>query len=425
MILEIKFDEYSPFYGFHLKNLTNLTIFLGQNNSGKTQLLDYIYEKFQDKCVYISLEEFAFYFSDKTVNVPKEIFKLRQNKIQRLLEDFNLLDNTNKDFVLNYFKELTDIDIKFHNGIIQHFIEVVGDKEFFLDIYEIGNAYIVFFAILVEIFKYNKPVILIDEPEIGLHAKMQKRFFNVLKKIIEKNNKQIFIATHSSLFIDKENPKNNFKIKNQFGFKKIMQLQSKQDIYVVIYNLLGNSPSDLFMPSNFIIVEGPSDKAFLVRIMKRFYSHLIADKNIIVQPAYGDITNKQVKKTLSDIEKLFDILENNPIYRDRVVILVDMQDKKVFNLFKQHFKLEPERLRTLGEIGKYALEEAYPPNVLLRVARKHNIKLRNPKEIARAILKNKRYKKIQWAKWVGEEIRFDEVPKIFKQVIEKAIELSL
>lgn len=425
MIKKISFNEYTPFYGYSLNGLTSFTVFLGQNNSGKTAILDYLFEQAPDSTNYVSMEELLFLFSDKTVNVSKDIQRMRKKEKNTILQKFDQASEQTRKTIFKLFKDLTDMDINYHQGVINHFVQRVDDSQYILDINEIGGAYLTLFASLINMLWNDAPTILVDEPELSLHADMQKKFFRTLKTISKSSGKQVFIATHSQLFLDHARPKNNFKIKTEGLHKVISQLKNEQDIYIATYQLLGNSPADILMPSNFIIVEGPSDKIFLVKLMQRFYEDDLHGKNIIVQPSSGDITNHQIPKTLSDIEKLYSILDNNSLYQDRVVILVDQQDKRIFKSFKNKYDLPHDRLRSTGEIHKYALEETYPYQVLERLIKKYKAKPHNPKELIRSILKNKGNKKIEWAKRVGDEITFNEVPQIFKDVIETAIKYSI
>lgn len=426
MISSITFEDNSPFYGYSLRNLGKVTVFFGQNNSGKTALLDALYEINKNGTAYVSMDEFAFCFSDRTESLIQGSRKLRENMHFSIMTLFFEASVETKGIILRYLFALTGINLSYHsNHLDGHFVQHTDDGDFYIDLLEIGDAYVMLFAVLVFMLAKKKEIIIIDEPELSLHADMQKKLFNILKSISEDLGIQVFIATHSQLFIDRDNPKNNFKIKNEDGHKIIEQLQTTQDIYIATYQLLGNSPADIFMPSNFIIVEGPSDKIFLVKLLQRFYKKEVGSRNIIIQPAHGDVTNHQVPKTFSSIEDLYMILESNSLYKDRVVILVDVQSPIVLKEFRHTYDIPRERLRSLGEINRYALEEAYPREVLRRLIKKHHEKISDPKDLVRAILRNKKHKKIEWAKRVGDEITFDEVPKIFKEVIELALRLSL
>lgn len=425
MLRKITFNEYSPFFGFSLHQLTSFTVFLGQNNSGKTAILDYIFELDPQNINYLSGEDFVFLFSDKSVNTSKDIIRLRKKYLKDTLKMFSVAPIKQRKLILDYFKELTGIIIDYHGGKVNHFTEEIDGIVYHLDYQELGSSYLSLFAFLVHMLHNDADTILIDEPEMSLHSNLQKKLYKMIKKYSRLSGKQVFIATHSHLFLDRSRPKNNFKIKKENSHRVISQLFTEEDIYIAIYQMLGNSPSDIFMPSNFILVEGPSDKIFIVKLMQRFYKEQLHGKNIVVQPAMGDITNHQVPKLLSSIEKLFKVIENNSMYSERSVVLVDTQARDVIKKFIRNFEISKERLRSLGEIRKYALEETYPPEVLKRLIKKYRVKISSPHSLIKAILKNKKYKKVEWAKRVGDEIAFEEVPQIFKDVIETAIKLSL
>jgi predicted ATPase len=404
--------------------LSALNIFFGKNNSGKTAILDEIYRKDPQQVNYVDLDVFTFLYSDQKYAAHEEYNTFRQHAREQLLFKFNQAVSYTQKRILSYFEELTGLTLGFKQAAQNHFIQYTEEGEQEVALEELGNAYMGLMAILVELLWNERPVLLIDEPEIGLHADMQKRLFRVFKKL-SKDGYQIFIATHSHLFIDKQQPHHNFRVKRSGNDFDLHRLETQADIAVAIYNFLGSSPADLMMPSNFIIVEGESDKRFLLAIMRRFYADQLQGKNIIIQTSKGDVTNKQIPKTLTSVEKMYTILEENNLYKDRAVVLVDKQDPMLLEQFREKAGLGAERLRSTAEVGAYALEQTYPHEVLKRIAKRRKKGRQNPQDIVAAIMKNKGYKKVDWARRVGNEIKFNEIPQIFKDVIEKAIELSL
>jgi len=239
--------------------------------------------------------------------------------------------------------------------------------------------------------------------------------------------KQIFIATHSHLFLDREMPSNNYKISLNVGKKEIHHLMTMTDVVVAIYQLLGNTPDDLLLPNNFIIVEGQSDKIFMVHLLQRFFAKQLENKHLIIQPAHGDISNRQITNTINYLDQFFSVLHGNPLYRDRAVILVDSQPGDVLEVFRNKYNLNKTRLRSLGEIEAYSLEYAYPEETLWRVARRlkgPNFKRGDLRPLLQSIVKNKHNKKVFWADEVGLEIKREEIPQIFIDVIQTAIDLA-
>lgn len=426
LVPEIKIQEYHNLKNIYLPKLSNLTIFFGQNNSGKTSFLNWIAEKNKKKVNYVAMDEMTFLFADKTVNIHDCVDDLRKKALFNLIKKFK--ESKVQDKILYYFKELTGIELDF--------ISEAGDSYFLIEsngkmqrksLYRLGNAFVAILACLVELLWNDNPIILIDEPETSLHASLQKKLLTVLRDIAYKDGKQVFIATHSHLFLDRENPQNNYKISLYTGKKDVHKLETMTDVVVAIYQLLGNTPDDLLLPNNFIIVEGPSDKIFLVHLMKRFFSKQLEAKHIIVQPAHGDITNRQITTTMHYLDQFFTVLHGNPLYRDRAVILVDQQPHDSFEQFKHKYRLDKPRLRSLGEEGFYSLEYSYPEDTMLRVARKiktPRFKMKDVPSLVKSILRNKHNKKVMWADEIGREIKRQEVPKIFFEIIQAAIDAA-
>ena len=48
----------------------------------------------------------------------------------------------------------------------------------------------------------EKSLILIDEIEMGLHPKIQRRLMDVIRNISRKDQKQFIITSHSSIILD-------------------------------------------------------------------------------------------------------------------------------------------------------------------------------------------------------------------------------
>lgn len=427
IVESIKIKNYQNLENVDLPKLGNFTIFFGQNNSGKTAFLNWIAENHTDFCNYVAMDEFSFLFADKSIGVSEDVKNLREQALATLYS--KLKKSQNNDKIFNYFKDLTTIKVEFVKPKKQtgkgHFLVESNGKMKRRNVYKLGNAFVAILAVLVELLWNDRPVLLIDEPEMSLHASLQKKLFSVFKDIAEKDGKQVFLATHSHLFLDRSNPLNNYKISLNTGRKEIHQLKNFTDVVVAIYQLLGNTPDDLLLPNNFIIVEGPSDKIFLVHLMKKFFSKQLVDKHIIVQPAHGDLSNRQINTTMHHLDQFFSILRGNPLYRDRAVILVDEQPKDVFSEFKRKYKLADDRLFTLGDSGFYSLEYSYPESVVLRVAKKiktSKFKKKDVNNLVKSISKNKHNKKVVWADEIGKEIEKEEVPKAYFDVIQSAID---
>lgn len=139
------------------------------------------------------------------------------------------------------------------------------------------------------------------------------------------------------------------------GATEILKIQENQKVDT-IYELLGGSPADLLLPTNFIIVEGISDMLVLKHILKRFYSDPRA-RGIQVIFAEGD--HVQQERSMNAINKLFAPLHIS-IYREKVVILCDQSKKpQDFSIFKASYPyLEEQGL--IFQLPTKSIEEYYP-----------------------------------------------------------------
>lgn len=107
----------------------------------------------------------------------------------------------------------------------------------------------------------NGAVILLDEPEIHLHPKLQHKLMQRIYELASEGEKdlQIFIATHSNVFINQkrwsEGEVKIYEIKD----KEIAEVKTSRDVL----ERLGFKASDLLQTDGIIWVEGPSDRLYI------------------------------------------------------------------------------------------------------------------------------------------------------------------
>lgn len=262
----------------------------------------------------------------------------------------------------------------------------------------------------------------IDEAELHLHPTAQRKLKDVLHTL-SNNNDQVFINTHSSVFVA-----DNFENQSILKVEKLegqteFELTTDLDKPYVVFELLGGSPSDLLLPKNFLIVEGQSEFELLTRVIKRFYS----DKpNIQIIKANGDVD--QVVRTINSIEKAF-IPLNSSIYGAKTVILIDEPSEQTIggvNQFLQNYKSLNQNGQFFQLVGR-DLEQSYPNQVcpIYGNWKKTQEDLDAENENGKKIFTGAKKKKL--AKHVGLNItqeQFENDLKICFQALEKTWELS-
>ncbi|HSW97956.1 MAG TPA: AAA family ATPase [Candidatus Saccharimonadales bacterium] len=204
----------------------------------------------------------------------------------------------------------------------------------------------------------NSFIFLIDEAELHLHPSAQRALKSALSDIATEGD-QVFINTHSSVFIadDSENQK-IFSVKKVNGLSDI-QFVDEQDKPAIVFDLLGGSPTDLLLPANILIVEGFSEVKFLRGIVKRFYSEKFSQIQIV--PANGDVSKQN--KSIKFIDLAYECFksESNP-YSSKVIVIADgpsTSNKLDYEKFK---KSNPELVSTnrFFELPIGSIEEYYP-----------------------------------------------------------------
>lgn len=114
----------------------------------------------------------------------------------------------------------------------------------------------------------KKSLLMIEEPEIHLHAEAISKFLDLLKKISEKEEKQIILTTHSPIFVDLVSFDNLFVVTKEAGKTEIVHLKGYKKIDEIL--LKGGIPKSWVilskMPSFILVIEGRDD----VKIWNQF-----------------------------------------------------------------------------------------------------------------------------------------------------------
>ncbi|HAS14840.1 MAG TPA: chromosome segregation protein SMC [Idiomarina abyssalis] len=218
-------------------------------------------------------------------------------------------------------------------AIIQAYAEYRKDRE------EAGKSFLFF----------------IDEAELHLHPTAQRKLKDVLLELCEDLD-QVFLNTHSSVFVADDHPDQTiYKVEKEESITGFRSVDALDKPYVV-FELLGGSPSDLLLPRNFLIVEGPSEVELLTRVIRRFYS----DKPAIqVIAAEGD--THQARRSINAIKKSFKPLENS-MFEEKMVVLCDAPTQNAqagFDDFLREFKSFNDRGQ-IKVLERGSLEECYP-----------------------------------------------------------------
>jgi len=217
---------------------------------------------------------------------------------------------------------------------------------------EVGSGLRALFPILAAITNPRLAFIFIDEPEFALEAKIQKRLRELfLLKSAE--GKNIVVATHSHLFVNRDSPGHNYRVTRQpDAATEVSRLSQPSEMLEVSFNLLGNSPSDLFFPENFLIVEGASDQVVVDRA-RALCGISQTQVKVLSATSLGRVRGLEEALTTA----LRPLVADWSPYHKRVVCLIDGPNEI-------NRRMVEELRQTLGdrlvELDKPSLEEYIP-----------------------------------------------------------------
>jgi predicted ATP-dependent endonuclease of OLD family len=160
-------------------------------------------------------------------------------------------------------------------------------------------------------------IFFIDEAELHLHPTGQRQLKQALLELTGGVD-QVFLTTHSSVFIADEHGQQSIFEVNKEDKCTAVELVEKGGRQHVVYQLLGGNPADLLLPANFLIVEGSSEELFLSGVIKRFYGE---KAQIQILSARGDDCKQ--RQNFEAVNLVFDPLKTRPIYKEKLVILLD------------------------------------------------------------------------------------------------------
>ena len=137
-----------------------------------------------------------------------------------------------------------------------------------LDLIYAGTGMRHFIDIFVKTVLSRASVVLIDEPEMGLHPSLQRELLTHLLKLNDEKGTQFFIATHSPVFLSETENVSLFVMQNIKG--KRTALSVNRDSVNTFWSDLGIRPSDLFQNDIVVLVEGQQDVIFFECVLELY-----------------------------------------------------------------------------------------------------------------------------------------------------------
>jgi hypothetical protein len=227
-----------------------------------------------------------------------------QSRLWSLNQSTAVPDEMKYTDIESSFRRITDQRLDFAQG--QIFIRKVGRR--FPLYFEGGGIQGIINTIYELRSEPGKSFVFgIEEPEAHSHPELQRKFFDDLKLISAQ--KQIFIATHSPIFIDKANPEDTWIVKIVDGKTEIQRIKELKEVLEEI----GARPSDIFFFADRILfVEGKTEETIIPAFAERLGIDL---RDLAIIPVEGKDQARLHLKTWIKITRnvlpIFLILDND------------------------------------------------------------------------------------------------------------------
>ena len=122
--------------------------------------------------------------------------------------------------------------------------------------------------------RQNSYILLIEEPEVYLHPKLQRKMIDTLVNISETN--QVIFTSHSPITVSKLSKEQIKLVRKENGVATIENIDPK-----VVIDELGIKPDDILTHKGIIFVEGKDDKAIFEILLEKIEEGLSEKINVI------------------------------------------------------------------------------------------------------------------------------------------------
>lgn len=274
---------------------------------------------------------------------------------------------------------------------------------------------------LLRFLTEDRQIFGIEEPELHTHPQLARQIFHLFKDFSKE--KQIFIATHSTAFVDQADIDTTWIVRKEGKETIITRIKKPEELRNLLFEL-GVKPSDIFFSEAVIFVEGESERIVYPILAEKLDVNLRSPRISII-PTWGKNRGKYYLNVWIEASKSANI----PYF-----MIFDREageDKEIKQFVGKKFLVENENLFILK---KGSIEDYYPRDKLIEaIQSEYQMELseKDKEDILRiprarnieTLLKDKgkevRGWKVRVGKKVAESMRADEIDDEIKRIMER------
>jgi hypothetical protein len=348
------------------------TVLSGPNNGGKTFFLKHLYSFSGDRCYLLACNRFSHVdtLTSRQHDEHEHASRYRAFLVNFESSRMNTEDNDLKlDQILTGLKDSARVKLfEAAEELLGNVFDMVHtDPENCFSPFQVmmdgqnlrygSSGTRLLLTLLGTLLDERFTTMLLDEPEIGLSPRIQARLARFLydgNKRAEfcPHLKELYIATHSHIFLDRSAYSNNFVVTKKDKVISARQVQAASDLHELQFNMLGNDLELLYLPAAIVLVEGETDALYLGKVV----SWLIPGRKVAIVRAQGE---GEVLKKINYFKESFGDLATSP-YHGRLFVLYD---KKITTSVKriENAGVRPGNIIVLSMNG---IEHYYPPAIV-------------------------------------------------------------
>jgi predicted ATPase len=352
------------------------SVLVGRNNCGKSYLLKQITQQIGENASYLGparLQNFNLlsYFTPNSrrrkerfqnfLNLFKKASQNEDNSPVNLQQAIAELSDSKRTTLAEIAKLLLGAELEIRqtvpaNSMSQRYVSCNGHNLSFT-----SSGFRLIITLVTSLLDDDYEIFLIDEPELGISPEAQGVLADFLfdrehRKKYFPHIKCLVLATHSTIFLDRQKISNNHIVEKQGDDISIAQVKSQNDFNRVHFFLLGNRFETLYLPSAILVVEGKCDLQFIERVTTLLFPNA---QTSVIQANSDD----RVKEIIYLAKGLFTDIQRSP-YRDRIFVVLDSVHSKGLPAELVSMGVPADNIITWPRNG---IEYYYPPTIMDKI----------------------------------------------------------